>query len=135
LLYAADGTPCSAERPFRARTPSNSKDDGLRPETSPAVPIRRSHGEILMTFVGQAVSHAMQSMQSDSRIMSDLSQRYCCHSELPFSTTLSFPVPFLPGARSHSNTSTGQTSMQTPSATHPSKSTATWVPWMPSRVG
>src|SRR2546426_4829795 len=88
-----------------------------------------------MTFVGQAVSHAMQSMQSDSRIMSDLSHRYLSHSSPPFSMILSFPVPFLPGARSHSKTSTGQTSMQTPSATQPSKSTATWRPWIPSFVG
>src|SRR5439155_1341443 len=105
LLCAADGTPCSAERSFRARTPSRSKTDRLSAGNKLGRSSRRSHGEILMTFVGQAVSHAMQSMQSDSRIMSDLSQRYCCHSELPFSTTLSFPVPFLPGARSHSNTS------------------------------
>src|SRR5437870_1806169 len=88
-----------------------------------------------MTFVGHAVSHAMQSMQSDSRIMSDLSHRYLSHSSPPFSMILSFPVPFLPGARSHSKPSTGQTSMQTPSATQPSKSTATWRPWIPSFVG
>src|SRR6266571_6337894 len=89
---------------------------------------QRVYGLILMTFVGQAVSHAMQSMQSDSRIMSDLSHRYWSHSSLPFSTILSLPVPFFPGARIHSKTSTGQTSMHTPSATHPSKSTATCVP-------
>src|SRR5437870_11115136 len=68
----------------------------------PVEPGTGTHGEILMTFVGHAVSHAIQSMQSDSRIMSDLSHRYCCHSASPFSTTLSLPVPFFPGASNHS---------------------------------
>src|SRR5439155_175505 len=119
---SSDGGYPRAPRPNRKR---ESSPNPIDPGGS------RHHGEILITFVGQAVSHAMQSMQSDSRIISDLSVRYCCHSPLPFARTLSLPVPFLPGAKSHSNTSTGQTSMQTPSATQPSKSTATWVPWMP----
>ena len=38
------------------------------------------------------------------------------------------PVPFAPGFRSHSKTSTGHTSMHAPSATHDSQSTATWLP-------
>src|SRR5437867_1807007 len=63
-------------------------------------------GVILIAFVGHADSHAMQSMQSLSRIGSDLSVRHWSHSAPDFPTTLSLPVPLLPRFSCHLNTAT-----------------------------
>jgi len=71
-----------------------------------------------MAWVGHEVSHARHWMQSFSLAGSDFFSELGC-----------------PGLSAHSNTFTGQSSMQTPSPVQTSQSTATLVPCMPSFLG
>ncbi len=75
-------------------------------------------GVIFIAAAGHCISHAKHCMQSFSRAGSDFrSERGC------------------PGESAQSYNETGQTSMQTPSPTQLSQSTALVVPWIPSLWG
>ena len=84
------------------------------------VPLRAVYqgGMIFIAWTGHWTSHARHCMQSGSLAGSDFFSEVGC-----------------PGVSAQSNTFTGQTSMQTPSPSQISQSTATVVPCMPSLVG